>query len=301
MMDNNVTAPVFNIQKFSLHDGPGIRTLVFFKGCPLRCQWCANPEGLEALPQLMVDEERCTHCSACQNKCSSLGLDPNHCQSCGECVSVCPVGARKVVGKVMDVDEVFSIVKRDSPFYQFSGGGVTLGGGEPLLYPHFAYELLKRCHDEGISTAIETSGYFNWESIEKIVPYIDWLLFDIKHFDSQKHKAWTGKENGLILSNLKKFLMAKKGEIIIRLPLIHGVNDDLQMWQQFLHTLEKWLDSIQKPSFHLLPYHQLGIGKYQQLGMEYRFTHAEKPSTTFLDGLRQMLLSLGFSVTLYQI
>ena len=251
----------FDIQRNSFVDGPGIRTTVFFKGCNLKCAWCHNPESQSAKPQMMFYKDKCTGCGKCKSVC------PYHleqCELCGKCTLYCPVDARKVCGKEHTVDEVLKEVLKDKAFYETSGGGVTFSGGECMLQIDFLAEILKKCKENGIHTAVDTAGHIPFESFEKILPYTDLFLYDIKIFDSQKHKQYVGVSNELILENLKK-LFERKAKLWIRIPIIPDVNDSIEEIQK----IKDFLKTIGTPEkIELLPYHAMGENKYRAIGKE---------------------------------
>ena len=251
----------FDIQRNSFVDGPGIRTTVFFKGCNLRCAWCHNPESQSAKPQMMFYKDKCTGCGKCKSVC------PYHleqCELCGKCTLYCPVDARKVCGKEHTVDEVLKEVLKDKAFYETSGGGVTFSGGECMLQIDFLAEILKKCKENGIHTAVDTAGHIPFESFEKILPYTDLFLYDIKIFDSQKHKQYVGVGNELILENLKK-LFERKAKLWIRIPIIPDVNDSIEEIRKIKDFL-KTIGTAEK--IELLPYHTMGENKYRAIGKE---------------------------------
>jgi len=230
----NTKTTVFDIQKFSIHDGPGIRTLVFLKGCPLSCLWCCNPESQLREPQLIFYGERCIKANKCLEVCpthaisvkdNQLVLDKNLCHLCGKCVEACYAGAWKMFGMVVDVDYIMKEIEKDALFYKNSGGGVTFGGGEPLLYPDFIGAVASRCKSEAIPVAIETCGFAPWKSFEKALDNIDLVLFDIKHMDPQRHKELCGRSNQLILRNLERLSQKGDIEVVVRMPIIPGMND----------------------------------------------------------------------------
>ncbi|SHN81953.1 glycyl-radical enzyme activating protein [Desulfitobacterium chlororespirans] len=267
-------AVIFNVQRYSTEDGPGVRTTVFFKGCPLSCLWCSNPESQQAKPQMMYFSKTCVQCYACVKACpngankikddGSVWVDRSVCTNCGVCVKVCLADARSMSGKKMTVDEVFDIIQKDSLYYINSGGGVTLGGGECTTEPEFVGELLDRCYDRAIHTCIDTCGYTPWSVLEKILPKVELVLFDIKHMDTEKHKELTGVGNELILENAVK-IKQMGTRMIIRLPLIPGYNDDENNIKVMGWFMESWgMDRID-----ILPYHRLGENKYDALGMNY--------------------------------
>ena len=253
-------AIIFDIHHCSTSDGPGIRTTVFFKGCNLRCAWCHNPEGQEFKPQMMFYKDKCTGCGKCTEVCPT----PKNCTLCGKCSFYCPIDARKVCGKEYTVDEVFDEIIKDKAFYENSSGGVTFSGGECMLQIDFLIEILKKCKENGIHTAVDTAGHIPFQGFEKILPYTDLFLYDIKMFDSQKHKKYTGVGNELILENLKK-LFKSKAKIWIRIPIISDINDSVEEMQK----IKDFLDENGKPEkIELLPYHAMGENKYSAIGKE---------------------------------
>ena len=205
----SLTGTVFDIQRFSLHDGPGIRTIVFLKGCPLSCQWCSNPESQNPKPVIMYKKDACLHCGRCVTACRRKAISPDNkgwvnrdiCSGCGECVNACPAGALVLKGKTMSVQQVVRELKKDATTYRRSGGGITLSGGEPLVQYEFASELLQACKGQGWNTAIETTGIGSSEAIERVIPYVDTVLLDIKHMDAGQHKKFTGGTNELMIKN----------------------------------------------------------------------------------------------------
>ncbi|HEY97895.1 MAG TPA: glycyl-radical enzyme activating protein [Dehalococcoidia bacterium] len=281
---------VTNIQGYSIHDGPGIRTVVFLKGCSLECQWCSNPECISPLPEVGFIKTLCTRCGRCAGVCPEEALvyeedklpsiDRERCTGCGVCSSVCDYEALVLYGKQMSVDEVFDAVNRDKMFYDASGGGVTVSGGEPLLQTEFVCELLEKCRQAGIHTCMETSGFTAGSALRQVLPYTDYVLYDLKHMNSKKHCQYTGKPNGLILSNAK--IVAASGvETLFRMPLIPGINDDKQNIREtaeFLHDLGNNTLRIE-----LMPYHRLGKGKYESLDREYRLSAILSPEPDELE------------------
>ena len=266
---------VFNIQKFSLNDGPGIRTVVFLKGCPLRCRWCANPESQTAKAEIMWDSRKCTGCHHCMSICPQqavtlqdgrVTIDRNKCTGCGSCVHECPGKALKNEGELKSVQEVIDIVMQDLPFYEESGGGVTLSGGEMLTQPGFALSLLKAAKDKGLNTCCETTGYASREVFASLLPYLDTILFDVKHWNSEKHKEGTAVRNELILSNLK-YALDEGRNVLPRVPVIPGFNDSAEDAEGIAECLKRAGAS----RCQLLPFHQFGENKYDQLGREYSY------------------------------
>ncbi|MGL4792015.1 MAG: choline TMA-lyase-activating enzyme [Anaerotignaceae bacterium] len=271
---------IFNVQKYNMYDGPGLRTMVFFKGCPLRCKWCSNPEGLEKKFQVMFKINACVNCGACVSVCP-VGIhtiskeEHKHgilrnidCIGCNKCVEVCNARALTIVGKVKSISELLEIVKEDKPFYEVSGGGVTLSGGEVLMQVEAATSLLQACKLDGINTAIETSGYAKLENVLKIAEFTDLFLFDIKQMDSSKHFQLTQVRNELILSNLAE-LLRRRFNVKIRMPMLKGINDSEEEIKAAIDFLMPYKDDKNFKGIDLLPYHKLGVNKYLQLGMEY--------------------------------
>jgi len=265
---------VFNIQKFSINDGPGIRTTVFLKGCMLNCLWCHNPESKSPKPQLMFHEQRCIGCGSCLKVCPNgvhtMGengehlIDRTKCTACGKCAEAC-VGALEIVGKEMTVEEVLKEVIKDKVFYDNSGGGMTVSGGEPLMHPEFTLALFKAAKEKGLHTCMETCGCVKWDIIEAMVPYVDLFLWDVKETDSERHKEYTGVSNELILENLHK-LNAAGGKIVLRCPIIPGYNDRTEHLQA-IGALAEELENVQRVDVE--PYHPLGKSKSEGLGKTY--------------------------------
>lgn len=273
-------ARIFNVQKYSIYDGPGIRTLIFFKGCPLRCKWCSNPEGLERKYQVMFKEDSCIQCGKCIPVCPvhihySLDKTDGHkinrdidCVGCRKCETVCPKQALSIVGSDKTISEALEIIEQDALFYQSSGGGVTLGGGEVTGQPDFATNLLMECKRMGIHTAIETCGYAKLDSLLMMAQFTDLFLYDIKHIDSDRHYELTGVRNERILDNLRE-LVQRGYRVKVRMPLIRGLNDDEETIRKTLEFLKPFNSYKNFQGIDLLPYHKLGINKYKQLDMEY--------------------------------
>ena len=252
---SNTTANIFDIQRNSFVDGPGIRTTVFFKGCNLHCSWCHNPESQSAKPQMMFYKNKCGNCGKCKEKCpNSL----ESCELCGKCTIYCPHDAREICGKEYTVDEVLKKILKDKTFYETSGGGVTFSGGECMLQIDFLEEILKECKKHGIHTAVDTAGHVPFESFERIMPYTDLFLYDVKCYDTEKHKKYTGVGNELISENLGRLLSEGKA-VWVRIPVIPTVNDSIEE----MTAIRKMLDSYGFPQkVELLPYHAMGEHKY---------------------------------------
>ena len=281
---------IFNIQKCSIHDGNGLRTLVFLKGCPLHCLWCANPESQSYKPEIMENMKKCIGCGACIKACPNQAIhitdqgpiiDRQHCVSCGKCADICYAGAKYVMGEEMAVEEVFRQIKKDEVFYSIKGGGVTFSGGEPLTDPEFLTAILKRCHEARINTAMESCGMGDYEKFKSALPYLDSCFLDIKHIDSARHRELTGAGNELILSNIRK--IAEAGvPVTIRTPIIPGCNDSVDNITgiaEFIATLPNVV------SYELLPYHEFGKNKYHMLGRDYPLEGTVPPSDDAMDEL----------------
>ncbi len=284
-MDDNLagtTGIVFDIKKFSIHDGPGIRTTVFLKGCPLACWWCHNPESQSIGVEIMLQERRCIRCGACVGECpngaimeteAGVQTDLAVCTSCGECVPSCQSEARQLVGCEMTVREVLTDIRQDTLFYDQSDGGVTFSGGEPLSQHRFLTALLKSCREEELHIVLDTCGFASWEIFDAIRPYVDVFLYDLKLIDDEKHKKYTGVSNQLILSNLQALVMHDQ-QVIVRIPLIPGITDtehNLRAIAEYLATLPNAVE------INLLPYHDSARGKYARLGQLYKLP---EPSVT---------------------
>lgn len=270
-------ATIFDIQRASFVDGPGIRTTVFFKGCNLRCAWCHNPESQRGKVEMLFYKNRCTGCRKCKEKCpNSL----EKCDFCGKCALFCPHDAREICGREYTVDEVMREVIKDKAIYENSGGGVTFSGGECMLQVDFLEELLKRCKNEGIHTAVDTAGHVPIKYFERIMPYTDLFLFDVKCTDSEKHRKYTGVGNEQILTNLKQ-LLDSHARVIIRVPVIAGVNDS----EEEIRKIKNICTGAEK--IELLPYHVMGEHKYAALGRET--PEFFSPSEDKINALQKML------------
>jgi pyruvate formate lyase activating enzyme len=292
---------VTNIQRFSIHDGPGIRTTVFFKGCNLRCFWCHNPETLRSEPQLQLFPDRCIGCGECFERCPQGAhamteqgrvFLRERCQACGTCVETCYAQALLLVGEEKTVDEVVQEVLRDLPFYETSGGGVTLSGGEPLLQLEFAIAILERCREAGLHTAIETAANWPWARLEAILPVTDLVMMDVKLMDPARHKECTGVSNERILANAKR-LGIEAPALIVRTPIVPGVNDapdDVLAIAQFAATLPNLL------YYELLPFHPMASGKYDSLDMDYRARDLQTPPKEQIETLAEVARQAGLEV-----
>ena len=291
---------VFDIQRFSVHDGPGIRTTVFLKSCPLRCAWCSYPESQRAEPELAYTAARCIRCGTCVPVCPEGALqltgpgivvDRSRCRVCDACSDVCPTGALRVAGRTLSVEDVLAEVARDAVFYKHSGGGMTLSGGEPLCQPDFSIALLRHAQALGFHTAIETAGWATPDTARRVLGEADLILYDVKHVDPDKHLAGTGKTNRRALQNAR--VAAGLGTaMIVRVPVIPGFNatpDDIRAIGRF--TAELGLAEI-----HLLPYHRYGVPKYASLGLDYRLPDEKPMPDEQMESFRAALETLGLSV-----
>jgi pyruvate formate lyase activating enzyme len=288
---------VFDIQRFSVHDGPGIRTTVFFKSCPLRCAWCSNPESQRAGPELVHARSRCIRCGTCVSVCptgalrltaSGIAVDRSNCLACDECSHACPTRAMRIAGRSWSVEEILAQVSRDAIFYRHSGGGMTLSGGEPLCQPDFSVALLRRARAMGFHTAVETAGWAGPRTVRRVLGEADLILYDVKHLDPARHLAGTGRTNERIVQNAR--LAAETGvDMVVRVPVIPGFNDnvdDILAIGRF--TVELGLSGI-----HLLPYHRYGAPKYGGLGRKFRMADASPPSRERMAAFRVALAALG--------
>jgi len=298
-----MTGTVFDIQRYSIHDGPGIRTLVFLKGCPLSCKWCCNPEGQKSTPEIRFLESKCVTAEKCKAPClaacptGAISLneegkpktDIQVCQGCGKCAEACYYGARTLSGQEMTVSELFEEVKKDEPFYRSSNGGVSLGGGEPLMQFEFTREFLKKCKEHALHTAIETCGHVPWEHFTGILEYVDLVYYDIKHMNPIKHRELVGVSNDLILRNARHILSNGHAQVIIRVPTIPRLNDS----EENIKTTASFVAESGGKMMELLPYHRLGMSKYRQFGREYELKDVEPPSKERMQKLRKIVQSLG--------
>lgn len=283
--DKSKYGNVFNIQQYSIHDGPGIRTLVFLKGCPLHCQWCSNPESQKPQAELAYNSNKClgtNKCIRCIEVCTTgaittgpdnkIAIDRDLCTNCMNCVDICPSKALNVYGNMMSIDEVLKRVEKDSVFYTRSGGGISLSGGEPLFQPEFAIGLLKEAKRRRLDTAMETCGYTNWENLDAACQYLNLLIFDIKSMNSEKHKEYTGVPNELILENFQK-VCEKYPNLskLVRTPIIPGFNDT----EEDVKAVIEFLKDKPNVKYELLPYHRLGTPKYEYIDKEYPLGEAK--------------------------
>lgn len=283
-----MTGRIVDIKRFAVHDGPGIRTTVFLKGCALRCAWCHNPESIFARPQLGFIAEKCIGCGECKKVCPT-GRDPEKCVLCGKCAEACLGQAIQFYGRTETAEEVMKTVLEDKIFYETSGGGLTVSGGEPLLQPEFCAELLKMAKDAGISAAVDTCGCVDFSAFRAVLPYTDIFLYDLKHTDSAEHKKYTGRGNELILENLRALDAAGK-KIEIRIPLIPGINDG----EANLNASGELLSGLANLTLvRVLPYHDYARSKYRSLGMTDTMPHVTPPDDAALKRAVDILRAHG--------
>ena len=301
--DMELTAPIFNVQTYSIHDGPGIRVTVFIKGCPLRCLWCANPDSNLAKPQLMTYASKCTGCGSCAGVCPQKAIrleaedgklravtDRALCTDCGVCEAACPNGARELAGRPQTVGGVLKQVLREKLFLDASGGGMTLSGGECLMHPDFSEALLRAAKEQGLHTAVESCCYASREVVDRVFRWVDLGLLDLKHMDSETHKKLTGVPNELILENIKHVCRDLRVPVVVRVPTIPGCSDS----DENISATARFVKEELGPDVpvHLLPYHRLGESKSESLGRETPFS-AEPPSDEHMQCLKALVESFG--------
>ena len=296
-MENQVL--ITDIQKFAVNDGPGFRTNVFLKGCSLRCQWCHNPETIAPYPEIYWKKRLCYQCGTCLEVCPKDAIHPpipveesrnenvtyhkikrDRCDRCLKCVDACPYGALVIVGKPMTIQEILDEVEKDRLFYDNSGGGMTLSGGEPTTHPKFAEKLLAGAKERGLHTCLDTNGFCNRSVLEKLIAYVDVILFDIKHLDPEKHKMATGAPNDIILENLN-FLLETEKEIWIRIPVIPDYNDSMAFHEQLSDYLYNLKGRIARVD--LIPFHNYCQDKYDWLGIDWSLKNEESIEPSFLE------------------
>ena len=287
---------LFDIQGFSVHDGPGCRTLIFLKGCSLKCNWCSNPEGLTPSPEPLYNSSKCIFDHLCVDACKKqsisvhdniLFIDRNQCHNCVtyECAGACCTGALRIGGYKITSDTLMKKIQRDRQYWG-SNGGITLTGGEPFLQPGFTEDILQQCHNSFIHTAIETCGNISWKNIEPSLEYLDWVFFDLKQMDDSKHSSMTGAGNKLILENARKLALNFKGRLIFRMPVIPDFNDD----EKQIRQLASFLNSIGKDEINILPLHHFGREKYPLAGMNYYSSDFNSPSKETLSKIQSVFL-----------
>ena len=288
---------IVNLKRFAVHDGPGIRTTVFFKGCPLNCLWCHNPEGIRQQEQVAYYGHKCVNCGACTAVCGANTFRDRHifdrqiCTDCGKCADICPVSAFVYYGRRMDSDQLLQKLLEDRIFYESSGGGITLSGGECLLQADFCAELLEKCKAVGLHTAVDTCGFVSRENMEKVIPFTDIFLYDVKAITEAVHETCTGRPNGIILENLR-YLDSLGCKVEIRIPFVPGYNDgEIEKIGAFLAELR------QPMTVRLLPVHDFSSTKYEALGMPRAFC-IQQPTRDMLLHAKQQLVQYGHTVIL---
>lgn len=292
---------IFDVMRFSLHDGPGIRTTVFFKGCPLECWWCHNPEGISSELEVIYFADRCVRCGDCVAACPHHAITwddrPVHnaqlCQKYGECAAVCPAEATQMAGRWVTVEQMMAEVARDQVFFDESGGGVTFSGGEPFLQSRFLEEALEACRARRIHTVVETCGVANRAALLRAAPNVDLFLYDLKLMDADKHRRYTGAGNETILDNLRALAETHRN-IIVRMPVIPGINDDAQNATDLAQFLK--LAGIRR--LDLLPYHEIGSDKYRRLNRAYQLEELRPPSSEQMQKLAEGFRRHGMEVRL---
>ena len=302
-LSNEPVAYVSNIQRFCVHDGPGIRTVVFFLGCPLTCRWCQNPETLDGHPAVMFNAGKCVGCAACVEACQEkatyrsedggIRFDRARCVTCGRCVATCYYRARELSARTFCLRSLLEEIIKDRVVFRNSGGGVTLSGGEPLVHPAFAAELLRGCRSRDIHTAVETAGAVAWSHFQQVLPVTDLFLYDLKLIDVAKHERWTGMGNRAILQNARALAEAGK-RIVVRVPLIPAVNDDDEEFGA-IARFAVGLAGVEE--LHLLPFHQMGSSKYALIGKEYGMRDAPEENDGRVARCRQIAEELGLRVS----
>ena len=285
---------VFDIMRYSVRDGPGIRTTVFLKGCPLSCAWCHNPESRSAGVEMMLFPERCIDCGDCSRSCPNgvMTGPAGECDRCGSCAAVCQTGAREVAGRKMTAEKVMAEVERDIIFYDQSGGGVTFSGGEPLAQAGFLLELLAGCRERKIHATVDTTGYCPLDKLLQVSELTNLFLYDLKVMDQELHKRYTGVSNRLVLDNLRE-LASRRKNIVIRVPVIPGINDDrgnITDTGRFVSSLPG-VNKVQ-----ILPYHRAGVEKYRRLGLEYNLSGLRPPGDALMDNIAVNLRKFGLEV-----
>jgi pyruvate formate lyase activating enzyme len=298
---NEPAGYVASIKRYMIHDGPGIRTVVFMKGCPLRCLWCSSPQTWSTEPAVIFVKSRCIGCGLCVEECPEDAIhesgelkviDRSTCSLCGQCTQICPTEAMKFDGILMTLPEVMETIEKDRAFYDKSGGGVTFSGGEPTYQWEFLHEMLKSCHAAGIHTALETTGHVEWHIFEQLLPFIDLLLYDVKLTDPQAHAKLTGKPNELILNNLRRIVDRQKPPIEIHFPVIPGCNDS----QSNIDALLDIMKSLGLRKIDLFPFHLLGSHEYEELGIEYAMKYTMVPPDEDIGRIREYITSRGFEL-----
>jgi pyruvate formate lyase activating enzyme len=292
-LESRESGLIFNIQRFSTDDGPGIRTTVFMKGCPLHCLWCHNVEGINPKPEIVWHDTKCIGCLSCIEACPNQAIvktpdgfvtDRKRCTACGKCAEVCTAKARELIGRRVSVDEVFTEVLKDKVFYETSNGGVTASGGEPTMQPNFVTKLFSKCRSSAIHTALDTCGYVKWQILERVLEFTDLVLYDLKEIDPKNHEKYTGASPTLVWENAKK--IAELGKPMwVRTPIVPGCTDTVENVRGIAELCMK-LGNVER--LDLLPYHRLGEPKYRSLGVEYALKGLQPPTKEHMERLRQV-------------
>ncbi|MFP4475664.1 MAG: glycyl-radical enzyme activating protein [Desulfatibacillaceae bacterium] len=307
------TTLITEIQRFAVNDGPGFRTNVFLKGCPMRCAWCHNPETIGFMPDLYWKKRACTQCGACLDACDQDAIEPpvdpavanaegsgyhkiirERCNLCMKCVEACHYGALEIAGKPMSVDEILDEVESDKPFYDNSGGGMTLSGGEPTANADFAEQLLAASRARGIHNCLDTNGYCEWETLERLLEYTDLVLYDLKHLDPEKHRQWVGVDNARCLKNLERLVQTGM-DVWVRIPVVPGFNDDVEFHEQAASFLAGLPGGVERVD--LLPFHNWCQDKYGWLGIEWSLLETESMEPALLEVPRMFYEALGLFAT----
>lgn len=295
---------ITNVQKFSIHDGDGIRTSVFFKGCPLKCEWCHNPETQRFEKEMQCDKEKCVGCGTCAKVCPNGAISMENgkpemkkdaCTFCGKCVNFCPIGIREIIGREYSVKELIKELMKDQMFYEESGGGVTLSGGEVMAMDiDYILAIAKELKRQDVTLTIDTCGYVPYEKFQAILPYVNTFLYDVKVMDPKLHKKYIGVDNQLILDNLIR-LAADGARIYIRIPTIKEVNGNEKNMKETIAFLKE--HDIHPAQINLLPYHDTGSGKYSKLDMEYKGTDLHAPEKEEMESFVRLFVESGFQNT----
>ncbi len=300
--DRKTTGLVYDTERFALHDGPGIRTLVFLQGCPLHCLWCSSPHTMRGSPELLYDATRCSSSGRCVEACPqraiALGdgggivIDRALCDGCGDCVAVCPSGALELAGESVTPKELFDAVVRDDAFFRRSGGGVTVGGGEPTAQAEFVAEFLALCKARYLDTAMETSAFVAWDRLETLLEHLDLVYMDVKHMDDEQHRRLTGVSNEVILENIQR--TAQRCRVIVRIPVVPGFNDSEENIVETARFAASLADNLER--LELLPYHRLGVDVYRRLGEDYGLGDVQQPTDDHLEALKTLAEQCGVTV-----
>lgn len=298
------TGFIYSIQRYCIHDGPGIRTNIFLKGCQLKCPWCANPESQQDRKEISFAAHKCAQCGLCTQKCPREALDLSQkeridlekCNFCGICVRYCPQECYQIFGREVTVEELLFEAEKDLPYYKNSGGGITVSGGEPTLQWEFLELFLKACKEKGLDTAMETHGYASYSVMERLAPFVDHFLIDVKHMNSALHERVVGVPNGRILDNIRRLSKSLEKEVALRIPCILGFNMEEENRRAIREFAQEIAGTGNLHMIHLLPYHNLGMGKYEALGREYSMEELSPMKEEELLGYEEELREAGLPV-----